>query len=50
VHNHPTGQLRLGKADIKVTRQVKEVLQTTAVTLHDHIIVGGTKAVGFKSI
>lgn len=50
VHNHPTGQLRPSKADIEMTRQVKEVLQTVSVTLHDHIIVGGTKTVSFKSM
>ena len=50
VHNHPTGQLRPSKADIDMTRQVKEALQTVAVTLHDHIIVGGTKTVSFKSM
>ena len=50
VHNHPTGQLRPSKADIEMTRQVKEALQTVAVTLHDHIIVGGTKTVSFKSM
>ena len=50
MHNHPTGQLRPGKADIEVTRQVKEALQTAAVTLKDHIIVGGTKTVSFNSI
>ena len=50
VHNHPTGQLRPSKADIEMTRQVKEVLQTVSVTLHDHNIVGGTKTVSFKSM
>ena len=50
VHNHPTGHLRPSKADIDMTRQTKDALQTVDIVLHDHIIVGGTKTVSFKSM
>ena len=50
VHNHPTGHLRPSKADIDMTRQIKDALQTVDIVLHDHIIVGGTETISFKSM
>ena len=50
VHNHPTGHLRPSKADIDMTRQTNDALKTADIVLHDHIIVGGTKTVSFKSM
>ena len=40
VHNHPTGDTTPSKADIDVTRKVKEALDAMGIVLHDHVIVG----------
>ena len=50
VHNHPTGHLRPSKAGIDMTKRTKDALNTLDITLHDHIIVGCTKTIGFKSM
>lgn len=39
VHNHPTGDTTPSKADIEVTRKVKEALKSMNIELHDHLIV-----------
>ena len=38
-HNHPGGTLMPSRADIDVTKKVKEVLNHLRIDLHDHIIV-----------
>jgi DNA repair protein RadC len=42
-HNHPAGTLSPTHSDIKLTKQIKEALETIEVRLHDHliIVVGG---------
>lgn len=39
VHNHPTGDITPSKADIEVTRKVKDALEAMNLVLHDHIII-----------
>lgn len=39
VHNHPTGDTTPSKADIEVTKKVKEALNSMNIELHDHVIV-----------
>lgn len=38
-HNHPSGSSKPSKADINVTRKVKNVLEMLGINLLDHIIV-----------
>ena len=38
-HNHPSGSTNPSKADINVTRKVKDVLEMLGINLLDHIIV-----------
>ena len=38
-HNHPSGSLNPSKADMDVTRKVKDVLSMLGINLLDHIIV-----------
>jgi DNA repair protein RadC len=46
VHNHPSGDPTPSRADIEMTRKVKEALAAVNITLHDHVIVsrGGPKS------
>jgi len=38
-HNHPSGSCTPSKADIDMTKQVKEALKTVQIVLEDHIII-----------
>lgn len=46
-HNHPSGNIKPGKADIKLTRKIKEALSFFDIDLLDHIIVGGNNYFSF---
>lgn len=50
VHNHPTGDTTPSKADIQITRKIKETLQTIDVNLHDHLIVSKGNYISFKML
>lgn len=39
VHNHPTGDTTPSKADVEVTKKVRDALKSMNVELHDHVIV-----------
>ncbi len=39
VHNHPSGDPRPSRADIDMTRKVKDAAAAVGITLHDHVIV-----------
>jgi DNA repair protein RadC len=42
VHNHPSGNPEPSRQDIAITRDIAEAAAKLGITLHDHIIVGGT--------
>ncbi len=46
-HNHPSGSLRPGKADMAVTKKLKEAARLCDIQLLDHIIVGGNSYFSF---
>lgn len=50
VHNHPSGDPKPSKADIEMTRLVKDAGRVLSVTLHDHVIVTKNNFVSFKSM
>jgi len=50
VHNHPSGDPTPSKADIEMTRQVREAGEKLGVTLHDHLIIGRAGETSFKSM
>ena len=50
VHNHPNGDPKPSKADIEMTRLVKDAGRVFNITLHDHVIVTKNNFVSFKSI
>ncbi len=50
VHNHPSGDPTPSKADIEMTRQVRDAAERLGVALHDHIIVARGKHASFKTL
>jgi DNA repair protein RadC len=40
VHNHPSGDPTPSRADIEMTRQVRQAASVMGIELHDHLIVG----------
>ena len=49
VHNHPSGDPTPSRADIDMTRKVKDAASAVGVTLHDHLIVARGGHTSFKS-
>jgi len=50
VHNHPSGDPTPSRADIDMTKQIVEVAKPLGISVHDHIIVGRSGHVSFKSL
>ena len=50
VHNHPSGNPTPSKADIEMTREVREAAAKLGIVLHDHIVVGREGESSFKSM
>lgn len=50
VHNHPSGDPTPSKADIEMTRQVRDALRAVQVVLHDHLVIGRKGHASFKSL
>jgi len=44
-HNHPSGDLQPSPQDIDITNRIKMGMELMGLTMYDHIIVGGDKAV-----
>lgn len=49
VHNHPSGDPSPSKADIVMTRAIVDAGRPLNIAVHDHIIVGLTGQVSFRS-
>ena len=49
VHNHPSGDPTPSEADIEMTARVELACSALGLTLHDHIIVGKSRELSFKS-
>lgn len=49
VHNHPSGDPTPSRADIDLTREVIDALQSLDIKLHDHLVVGQSEAVSMKA-
>lgn len=44
VHNHPSGDPAPSRADIQVTRQLREAAKVLGIDLLDHIVIGDKSA------
>lgn len=49
VHNHPSGDPTPSQADISMTMQVGDACKVMGITLHDHLIIGKSREVSFRS-
>jgi DNA repair protein RadC len=47
VHNHPSGDPTPSRADLEMTREVREAARTLSIQLHDHVIVGNGRWLSF---
>ncbi len=50
VHNHPSGDPTPSKADVEMTRKIKEAGIALNIRIHDHLVIGKDSEVSFKSI
>ncbi len=49
VHNHPSGDPTPSESDIKMTASVGTALAALGITLHDHLIIGKSSELSFRS-
>ncbi|WP_432448573.1 RadC family protein [Aliiroseovarius marinus] len=49
VHNHPSGDPTPSESDIQMTSQVNDAAQALNITLHDHLIIGKSAELSFRS-
>ena len=50
VHNHPSGDPTPSKADIAMTREVKDAAEKLGIQIHDHLVIGRSGHSSFKSL
>lgn len=49
VHNHPSGDPTPSDSDIQMTTQVNDAAQALGIALHDHLIIGKSTELSFRS-
>ena len=49
VHNHPSGDPTPSQADIAMTRQIQTAAEALGLTLHDHLVIGRSRELSFRS-
>ncbi len=49
VHNHPSGDPTPSRSDIDMTGQVAKACDVLGITLHDHLIIGKSSELSFRS-
>ena len=49
VHNHPSGDPTPSRADIDMTKQVRDAAKAVGVVLHDHLVIGSDEPFSFRS-
>ena len=49
VHNHPSGDPTPSQSDIAMTRKIDTALAALSITLHDHLIIGASTELSFRS-
>jgi len=50
VHNHPSGDPTPSRADIEMTREVREAAEKLGISLHDHVIISKSGHNSFKAM
>lgn len=49
VHNHPSGDPTPSQSDIQMTTQIEAACTTLGITVHDHLIIGKSRELSFRS-
>lgn len=49
VHNHPSGDPTPSAADIEMTNQIQQAADVLGITLHDHLVIGRSRELSFRS-
>lgn len=49
VHNHPSGDPTPSQSDISMTHQIQRACDALGLTLHDHLIIGKSRELSFRS-
>ena len=49
VHNHPSGDPTPSQADISMTAQVQDAARVLGLVVHDHLIIGKSRELSFRS-
>ena len=49
VHNHPSGDPTPSEADVGMTAQVQDACRTLGIVVHDHLIIGKSRELSFRS-
>jgi len=49
VHNHPSGDPTPSEADIAMTERIERALSAVDIRLHDHLIIGRSRELSFRS-
>jgi len=49
-HNHPSGDPKPSRGDIRMTRDLQEALVKLDISIHDHVVIGRTGHASFKSL
>ncbi|TMV58601.1 hypothetical protein FGG78_36295, partial [Thioclava sp. BHET1] len=49
VHNHPSGDPTPSDADLDMTHQIREAAAILGLVLHDHLIIGKSRELSFRS-
>ena len=50
VHNHPSNHPAPSKADIEMTRTVREIVESLGIVLHDHIVISRRGHTSFRQL
>lgn len=50
IHNHPSGDPKPSRADIDMTRAVRDAAKAVDIALHDHIVVGRGQHASFRAL
>ena len=49
VHNHPSGDPTPSQSDIDMTNRIQDACTALGLTLHDHLIIGKSTELSFRS-
>jgi DNA repair protein RadC len=49
VHNHPSGDPAPSEADIAMTEEIRAAAETLGLIVHDHLIIGKSRELSFRS-